>query len=280
MSVLTDKPPAGGLRNQDLLAKYHRDPDQQLQHEIVTQDKERVDNDRFSHKYGFNVPQGCVQNNQKRQKLYQSEVIHIGIVLKRDENSPVKSAAALPKTPSRKPPASQLPSRSIPAPKPPAANDRCRKSLAPQAPQPRTIGVENPRPDQHTESQTPRPQGPTTNHPPAPALKRVRPPSQGRTVGSRRKNRRPSKEAARRPKQPSQRSRPPKKPGVLKKQPSQKTSRPKKASGPKKPKTRPPKKNRKKSGRKKTEKNFNPILIPHSPVIFPHKPVNYQLSNC
>jgi hypothetical protein len=36
-----------------LLPQYHRDPDQQLQHEIITKDKERVDDDRFSHKNGF-----------------------------------------------------------------------------------------------------------------------------------------------------------------------------------------------------------------------------------
>ena len=46
-------------QDQTVLPQYHRNPDQQLQHEIVTKDKERVDDDRFSHKeriYCFNHP--------------------------------------------------------------------------------------------------------------------------------------------------------------------------------------------------------------------------------
>jgi hypothetical protein len=51
---LSGRPPPGqATRDKTSSTKNHRDPNQKLQHKIITKDKERVDNDRFSHKNGF-----------------------------------------------------------------------------------------------------------------------------------------------------------------------------------------------------------------------------------
>ena len=61
-----------------ILSEYHRKPDQQLQDQVVAEDKERVVDNCLSHKE--TDLKFASRPALKGRKLYQSQLIHIGNV--------------------------------------------------------------------------------------------------------------------------------------------------------------------------------------------------------